>query len=724
MGLPSSHHRTTKLLFIRYLFLLTTLEGVASLFFLLIQPKSASNAWLLGYSPHRVAMILGLLFVNLVLIWLTVGLFLKPAWEPKFHTLLKYLLARDRLMNLVIIALSAGLIVAVFLLVLWRFTTDTYYQAYLLRFGPILIFGTLVIVQLLVTILSQVSTRTRSAWLWSLLFAGMLTLLEEWMLFSFHQLNEIALIFTILITILYSQVLFQRSFRMPRKSQLGWIIAVIMVGTFLCMQLFFIPKKYLLYSPNFFIFTPMILLGLLVITQLIEKILSSISGKIWGRTLIYLVILAGFIYLGNFYQLAGRAHSEQVNTTYAPYDDEGSYLYFAIKARLSNFRFTGTRNQMPVYPYIQALFYDPDISWDEFFVRGKQINIILSLIALVVLFLAFQAILPRYQAANLILITAFGLYVFKSGYFLVELLYYSLGALAYLLMSLALVKTSIKLSLGIGIVLGIAHLTKASVLPALLIFIGIFVINELFTAFLQKRNESLNTDNNQQGLKFRLTTLLLAVICYLAVIAPYIIESNKIYGSYFYNVNSTFYMWYDSWEEATEGTIAHGDNRGWPDMPPEDIPSPGKYFREHNISDVMTRIKYGIYWQKHNIRYQYSFFNYPILFLLFVSVLLFIDIKRSLLIAKKYFPLIVFATSYFIVYLGLYIWYSPIANSPRFIYALYVPLLLSIYVVAKALASKISLPLIKLTNLTVFGMILIDVWYIISQGPFNRNFGN
>ena len=42
----------------------------------------------------------------------------------------------------------------------------------------------------------------------------------------------------------------------------------------------------------------------------------------------------------------------------------------------------GERNRMPVYPGLLALLYDPALSPDAFFERGKQINIILSLVLL------------------------------------------------------------------------------------------------------------------------------------------------------------------------------------------------------------------------------------------------------------------------------------------------------------------------------------------------------
>jgi len=596
-------------------------------------------------------------------------------------------------------------------------------QFYLLRLSPVLIFWSLVVVQLLAALISRLPPQSRTPWAWSLFLAVIMTLLHELMLFRFHQLNNNTLILLMFAIALIAQVLFRWSFRLTRKRQQGWIIAVAAVCIFLFIELVFIPRKFLVYQEIFTLLSPTILVGLVLITLLYTWLRRVTSKGKWIQILMCSFIAAGFIFLGYLYYQIGITHSEHINTTYAPNDDEESFMEFAKSVRLTHFQDTGSRNQMPVYPYIQALFYDPEMSMDAFFTQGKQVNIILSLASLVILFLAIYKKLPLLPSFTLILMTAFGLYVFKSGYFLVELLYYTIMALAFLMINLALKMPSIKLGVGIGIVLGIGHLTKASVAPMLLLFIVIFTGNELLHVYQRRRKISDEAGSDKPPLKIRLGALLLAVVCFLAVISPYIIESKLQFGRFFYNVNSTFYMWYDSWEEAIEGTITYDDQKGWPDMPPEDIPGPGKYFREHTLADVLARIKYGSNWQLQNIRYQYSFFNYSILILLYGVVLILLDIRKTQSMARKYLPLVAFTVCFFLGYIAIYVWYSPIANSPRFLYSLYIPFLLSIFAIGKVLEGEITGPLIRLTNITVLGMTIIDIWYIVSQGPFNRNFG-
>lgn len=64
------------------------------------------------------------------------------------------------------------------------------------------------------------------------------------------------------------------------------------------------------------------------------------------------------------------------------------------------------------------------------------------------------------------------------------------------------------------------------------------------------------------------------VVCFLGVMAPYLINSKRVFGRYFYNVNTTFYIWYDNWPLASVGTYSYGDHDGWPTLPRSQLPGP------------------------------------------------------------------------------------------------------------------------------------------------------
>ena len=63
------------------------------------------------------------------------------------------------------------------------------------------------------------------------------------------------------------------------------------------------------------------------------------------------------------------------------------------------------------------------------------------------------------------------------------------------------------------------------------------------------------------------------------MLSPYLRTNKTVFGRYFYNVNTTFYVWYDDWPQASVGTIKHGDDVGWPKMAAETAAQAGRRIR-------------------------------------------------------------------------------------------------------------------------------------------------
>jgi hypothetical protein len=420
-----------------------------------------------------------------------------------------------------------------------------------------------------------------------------------------------------------------------------------------------------------------------------------------------------------YYNLAWN-HSKFVNTDVRS-SDQGAYLEFTTKVRSSQFRYTGGRNRMPIYPYLQALFLTPAYSNQEAFALGKRINIFLSLILLVLLFITTRKFLPAFQALNFTLISAVSVFIYKSGYYQAELLYFFLSFISFLLMSTMLVSPSIRFGLLTGVLLGLAHLTKASVLPGFVLF-AIFL--------LQKWNSTRNLPNVRNSfLSSRgeikhsaLIGLLITGISFFGVVGLYLIESKAVYGKYFYNVNSTFYIWYDSWGKAVEGTRAHGDRVGWPDMPPEEVPSMQKYFAEHSLFQVTQRITNGVQKQLNIIINPYSYFNYPLIYLVIFVFFGVFAAQQARMLARRYRHLFGFSVLYFGSYLFLYTWYAAISWGHRFTYSLYLPLLFGLFFTINQLGSEVGIfhvdefeidatRLVRLFNVVIFIIVLGDFFF-------------
>lgn len=402
--------------------------------------------------------------------------------------------------------------------------------------------------------------------------------------------------------------------------------------------------------------------------------------------------------------------------------DQGAYLSYTRSLYETNYNYVGGRNRMPVYPFLQSLVYDPNLTENESFTRGKYFNIALSVALLPCLFLIFRRFFSRLQSINLLLITAFTVFLFRAAYFQAEILFYFLSFCGFLLMARMFRKPSWKLGIATGIVAGITHLTKASILPGLALFTLIFLAQSLYLFYNNLRHRKTGVIEARNNFLMHLLSLILVVFCFLITVYPYISTSKRAFGSYFYNVNSTFYIWYDSWEEAKQGTRSYGDGKGWPEMPPEQIPSLEKYLREHTASDILDRFWRGLDKVIAVAKDSYGYFKYVVIYLAIALFTTFLNLRNSK-IPKNQIFLLLFYSSYFIAYTLLYAWYTPIASGNRFTLALFLPLM---FCLTAAINSNLSdhhqirladkqISWLYLFNLLVLGMILFELYPILTD---------
>jgi len=440
------------------------------------------------------------------------------------------------------------------------------------------------------------------------------------------------------------------------------------------------------------------------------------------------VIGLAFIALGFLYYNAANQHLAVVNP--AKGQDQGAYARIAVKMYESQYSYDGDRNRMPLYPFLQSLIYNPAMEELEFLTQGKRLNIVLSLAILLFLFLVFRRHFPLHHSLNLLLLTAFSVYIFKAAYFQPELLFYALLFCSFLLMWRMLTNPTWQSGIAAGVMLGLAHLTKASVLPALGLFLPFFALSEISSLYAGWKNRAAKSFQKRLAIA-RWGSLLLLLLVFTGIIYPYISKSKRVYGHYFYNVNSTFYMWYDSWEEAQKGTHAHGDRHGWPDMPPELIPSPAKYLREHTTAQILERISNGSRVVFERCMNSYGFFNYVVIYAGFALLLVALNLRRSLELVGKHPFLTLFLLSFFVIYFLLYAWYVPIDAGERFILSLFLPFMFTastiIVQLSKGSFVKVRdtrIQLLSLFNTIVLFVISVDIYFVLTHKILTMNGGS
>ncbi|MFN2622437.1 MAG: hypothetical protein ABR611_06295 [Chthoniobacterales bacterium] len=337
--------------------------------------------------------------------------------------------------------------------------------------------------------------------------------------------------------------------------------------------------------------------------------------------------------------------------------DQSAYLGYARHLYESNYTVIEDRNRMPVYPFLLSLIYRPGMSENEFLVRAQTFTVSLSILLLALLFLIFRKFFRPLPALGLLAAMAFGVFIYRAGKAQVELLFYFVSFYAFVLLLQLFVRPRWWLALLAGASTGLAHLTKASVLAALVIWAVVFAAAILWSADRWRR----------------LGMLALVIGSFFAVVFPYIQTSKRIYDSYFYNVNSAFVIWCDSSTEAYEFLNAHGDKDKWREVPPEERPSFHKYWREHSVSQMVRRIWSGaLDLATKNLRV-IAYYKF-VLVLVITGVVLCVWRGRAAreLFAQHRFA-VIFSVLFFAAYFILYAWYDKIINDTRFVLSIFLP---------------------------------------------------
>ena len=382
---------------------------------------------------------------------------------------------------------------------------------------------------------------------------------------------------------------------------------------------------------------------------------------------VVIVLLAAGLYWSGATRQAEKINTDMVQ------GDQSAYLKDIKGYSADPLGYVNGRNRMPIYSLLQAAAYRSDLSDAEAFRRAKRFNIVLSILLLALLYPVLRTVLTPLSAVVLLAITAFTVWVLKAGHVQAELLFYFLTFGLFLLMCRTLLRPTMWRGAATGAVAGLAHLTKASILPGFALFLIIGLLN----AIVRWRR----TPRGWRAARLPLVAPVVAAITFALVIAPYAMTSKRIFGQYLYNVNTTFYVWYDGWSEAVHGTKAHGDRLGWPDLPASEIPSAQKYFRTHSALQVVKRVAHGLLTIVTG-RSGYGYDPFVIGLFGFVAIAAFYrrDQLKPLLASR--WSLAAFVGAYFAVYVALYAFYAPISHGDRYVLALFLPLMVSLAAVA------------------------------------------
>ena len=364
--------------------------------------------------------------------------------------------------------------------------------------------------------------------------------------------------------------------------------------------------------------------------------------------------------------------------------DQSAYMNYAKQLAQTGFQYEGDRNRMPVYPSIMALFYKDGMSDEQFFEIGKRIGIAIGIIVLIMTFLLFKLGSRTNDAVTAVLVAMFTVFAYRSPYFQTEVLYYGINLLLFVLLVSLIERPRIQTAGLAGLIGGIGHLTKASILPAVILAVVCLLIRAGIELHRYYYSRDVDTNQTPPAKFYFIAPACCAsvlVMVFVLVILPYIRTSKERYGSYFYNINTSRYMWADLGKKATLRANKDGYRVGGPVTSEKDSPSFSKYLRDHSFGDIVGRLLRGIAVIAWRVIRSYGYAEFLILYLVALAALIVQNGGPA-----KFFnlfwltnpALVVFVLTYFMGYLLLYAWWTPLASGNRFILAQFLPLMLLI----------------------------------------------
>lgn len=370
----------------------------------------------------------------------------------------------------------------------------------------------------------------------------------------------------------------------------------------------------------------------------------------------------------------------------------GQYPYFQNAERMASegvLNYMGDRNRMPLIPSLLSLLHEEDRH--AFFGRGKMFAMVSSLIALICLCLAFFATLPRWPAMFMAALAAVHVFLPKASFVQAELAFYTFSFLSWLALCAVLQRCEIKWAIAAGIATAFAYYSKASATPMLVLFIAVIIIRLMGSLSRapvipplplgEGRGEGLGgVTKNPVVEPYRASFSIwrcplcagTAAVLFLLLACPYLLDNKEQFGRYFYNVNSTFYMWLDSWQEAQQFAAQYNINAQFPAIEAEHIPSLIKYVRTHSIAQMARRMQYGV-GALAQLTICSPYWKYFVIASVALTILIVRDWRPSLALLREYWAAVLFTALMVVTYAAAYSWYAVVSYGDRFILSLYLP---------------------------------------------------
>ncbi len=408
--------------------------------------------------------------------------------------------------------------------------------------------------------------------------------------------------------------------------------------------------------------------------------LHGIGYPVWHpprRSRWTLVLLAVFWFVvATVYVAAAVQQKNRINISAAAGGQYPYLIYAQGMATEGVTRYFGDRNRMPVVPALLTLVYHSN--WDTFFGRACWLAIGSSVVVLTGIGLLAYRSLPVWPATALTLSAVVCVFIQKASFVGAELPYYGLLFASWLLLCRLIRRPDGRWAAAGGALLGLTYLTKASALATGVTFLGAMIVYAVVLALRPRNSEVAPCAGMERpDPKQIVIHAAIATFFFLMIIWPYIASNHDRFGRYFYNVNSRFFMWCDSWSQAKSFADKYDIGARYPDGPPAEIPGPANYWRTHTARQLMGRLDYG-FRALGTLAIEGRYFKYIAAAAFFCLVFGYRQRHRLYAISTEHRVVVLFGSLFFGGQILCYAWYAQVAYGDRFILSLFLPALFAL----------------------------------------------
>ncbi len=364
----------------------------------------------------------------------------------------------------------------------------------------------------------------------------------------------------------------------------------------------------------------------------------------------------------------------------------------------------------PLWPWVAARFHLDEQNEEEFFIRGKWLNLTITLS-----FLLLGAILiSRYfslpATMNFLLLAGLGTFLPRSVWFQPEPLYFILFFAAWVCAIMTMLKNSLWRYTLFGFLTGLAYLAKASALPLLLAFLAVLTMRFLIHCLFGKKSNQSDRISTEWNSNSHLLGSLLCILTFLMTAGPLLNSSYQRFGNIFGNYPG-YWMWLDNFEpQGIDFMINYNTREKLEKIPEDEKPSLSLYLKTHTNDEAILRLSEGIRLTSKDFlfpkrakiretgpdpwrvllpaRGMHLMFLAGILLLIWLYSLI-RQSNKSIGTPPGSITVAFFVIVLIIGYLTLFSWYRPIGKGDRFMLSLYAPIVFSLIWAAESIHRRV-----------------------------------